>query len=424
MVSNTSAAAQIATAIKATLDTFGITRIDQNPTFRNMKQLKLELCTMAAAIESEKTGGKFGHMYVILKEEEYRKATNNKSATVTMLKKPPDVNPKFKDVEKKDLTRFVSMELEAKTKMQMTAYITQEEVSKEITRRMVESINSEFIEELKNEYTGYVNETPKTIIAHMEKEYCESTIDDKISALKEYEVLWDQVTPFGTWITRLGRERDKCEEAGVNIDDERMILTITSNAMKCALFTQQDHEGYNDLTTKDLASVKAYWVKKYKAHKKFNRDQAATNEYESAAYTTEPPPPSVPAEIETYVTALEDSIARLMVDREDALTINTTTATPATSTAALEAEVKRLTTLVSTLMANNGGGGGGGGGEGGGRRRSQRGKDKDGNPLPKCPHCNKPATHKPDDCFSLAKNEEKRKAAGFEDGRFTNKKKE
>ena len=140
---------------------------------------------------------------------------------------------------------------------------------------------------------------------------------------------------------------------------------------------------------------------------------------------------SAAAQIATAIKATLDtfprwrtSIARLMVDREDALTINTTTATPATSTAALEAEVKRLTTLVSTLMANNGGGGGGGGGEGSGRRRGQRGKDKDGNPLPKCPNCNKPATHKPDDCFSLAKNEEKRKAAGFEDGRFPNKKKE
>jgi hypothetical protein len=62
MVSYTSASAQIATAIKATLDTFSITRVDQNPTIRSMKQLKLELCTMAAAIESAKTGGKFGHM--------------------------------------------------------------------------------------------------------------------------------------------------------------------------------------------------------------------------------------------------------------------------------------------------------------------------------------------------------------------------
>jgi len=244
MVSYTSASAQIATAIKATLDTFSITRIDQNPTIRSMKQLKLELCTMAAAIESAKTGGKFGHMYVILTEKEYRKATSNETATVTMLKKPPDVNPKFKSVDKKDLTRFVSMELEAETKMEMTAYITQEEVSKEIARRMVESIDIEFIEELKNEYTGFANETPKTFITHMEKEYCESTIDDKLSALKEFEVPWDQVTPFGTWITRLGREKDKCEEAGVNIDDERMKLTIASNAMKCALFTQQpNHEG-------------------------------------------------------------------------------------------------------------------------------------------------------------------------------------
>jgi hypothetical protein len=173
-----------------------------------------------------------------------------------MLKKPPDVNPKFKTMKKEEITRFVSMELEAETKMEMTAYITQEEVSKEIARRMVESIDIEFIEELKNEYTGFANETPKTFITHMEKEYCESTIDDQLKALKEFEVPWDQVTPVGTWITRLVREKDKCEEAGVNIDDERMKLTIASNAMKCALFTQQDHEGYNDLTTKDLASVK------------------------------------------------------------------------------------------------------------------------------------------------------------------------
>ena len=54
------------------------------------------------------------------------------------------------------------------------------------------------------------------------------------------------------------------------IDDAHMVLTILSNAMKCPLFTQLDHENYNDLTPKSLVDVKAYWVKKYKAHKKFN----------------------------------------------------------------------------------------------------------------------------------------------------------
>jgi hypothetical protein len=59
---------------------------------------------------------------------------------------------------------------------------------------------------------------------------------------------------MGTWITRLVRQKEKCKEAGVNIDDERMVLTITSNAMKCLLFAQQDHKGYNDLATKDFAT--------------------------------------------------------------------------------------------------------------------------------------------------------------------------
>ena len=85
-----------------------------------------------------------------------------------------------------------------------------------------------------------------------------------------------------------------------------------------------------------------------------------------------------------------------------------------------------MTALVATLAAANSVGGGGGGGDdgggGGGRRcKHEYGKDKDGNKLPKCPHCNKPATHKADDCFSLPKNEEKKKAAGFVDGKFVKK---
>ena len=75
---------------------------------------------------------------------------------------------------------------------------------------------------------------------------------------------------MSAWITRLELLRRKCTEAGVVIDDARMVLTISSNAMKCPLFTQLDHKNYNNLTPKSLVDVKAYWVKKYKAHKKFN----------------------------------------------------------------------------------------------------------------------------------------------------------
>ncbi len=50
---------------------------------------------MAAAVESDSVGGKFGYMHLILKEKEYRIATKNTTATVGLLKKPPNINPEF-----------------------------------------------------------------------------------------------------------------------------------------------------------------------------------------------------------------------------------------------------------------------------------------------------------------------------------------
>ncbi len=161
-MANASATAQIALSVKATLDGFNITWVSQLPTIRSVKILTMELFNMAAAVESNMTGGKHGHMYIILSQPDYCIATKNNSANVDQLQKPNDVNPKFKTEKKEDLTQ-----LEHETKEALAAYITQEEVSKEISQRMVASIEPEFIEELKNEYMGYTNKTPKLFLAHL-----------------------------------------------------------------------------------------------------------------------------------------------------------------------------------------------------------------------------------------------------------------
>ena len=118
--------------IKATLNTFHITPVDQLPTIRSIKLLKLELCNMAAAIESEKTGGKYGHMYDIrhpggggipLGNEHYN--GHGRHATKTRRRQP-----KVQDRAARRSTRYRTMELENKTKMALIAYITQEEVLK------------------------------------------------------------------------------------------------------------------------------------------------------------------------------------------------------------------------------------------------------------------------------------------------------
>ena len=288
-MSSTSATALIASVIKDTLDGYNLTRISEPPTITVVKHYVVELSKMAAAIESNRTGGMYGHMYLVLEEDEYRIATGEPTANVTLLTKPEDVNPTFKTEKKEDLTSYRIRQLEAETLKQKVSYHTQQETSKELVRRMVASIDAEYIEELENEYTGYNNETPKSILQHLASEYCTATIKDKLGSVAEFEKAWDQVVPLGTWIMRLEQLRRKCKETGINIDDNRMVLKIAENAMKCAVFTQLDHEGYDELTDHKLDTVTKFWVKKYKAHTKFTRDQAGTNAYESAAYTVLPP---------------------------------------------------------------------------------------------------------------------------------------
>jgi hypothetical protein len=221
-MASTSASVQIASAIKATLNGYELPRISKEPTILTVKNFMVELCQMAAAVESDKLGGWFRHMHLILKEKEYRIATNNKNATVNLLKKPPSIHPGFQTLKKEELTKYKVLQLEAETKQQTDAYLTKEETAKEIVRLMVANIDADYIEELNNKYTGYNNKTPKSLLAHISGSYCKTTVTNQLKADSDFAKPWDQVTILGTWVTRLEQLRQKCEEVGVAIDDGRM----------------------------------------------------------------------------------------------------------------------------------------------------------------------------------------------------------
>ena len=131
---------------------------------------------------------------------------------------------------------------------------------------MVASIEPDYIKDLNNKYTGYNNETLKSPLAHIAGNYCKTTVMDQLQEDIEFAKSWYQVTNLSMCITRLEQQRRQCKEVGVAIDDERMVLKITENAKKYALFTTADHEAYDNLPSQDLAKVIKFWVKKYKAH--------------------------------------------------------------------------------------------------------------------------------------------------------------
>ncbi len=312
-------------------------------------------------------------------------------------------------------------------------------------RQMVSNIKKEYIKELDNKYTGYNNETLKSILAHLATEYCKATVADQLKADGEFAKPWGQVMNLGTWITELEVLCWKCEEVDVLIDDRQMVLKITENVRKCTLFTSMDHEAYNKLPNYDLHTVTKFWVKKYKMHNTYNQLQAIGNEYESLAYAG--PSTSAAGSIgtnhEAYISALKETLARLTTECESALAVTTKSAKRTPSDTVITntmnnfcqqlmtemknemAKVLAVATTAAKAGTGNGGGGTGGGGTGvvgaGVGTGCWRGC-KNGSNLPLCLHCGKNGKHKPDNCVSLPANAGK-KPANFIDGKFVHEKK-
>lgn len=149
---------------------------------------------------------------------------------------------------------------------------------------MVTAIEKAYTKELKNEYMGYNNETPKSILKYLSTEYCKVIITDWPAAIDKFKKPWDQVTNLNKWITLLEVLSHKCDKAHVTIDDEHMMLKITKNSLKCRMFTKEDHEKYDELTTYNLQPLKKFWIKAYKAHTTYIRLKTGANEFEKAAY--------------------------------------------------------------------------------------------------------------------------------------------
>jgi hypothetical protein len=217
-----------------------------------------------------------------------------------------------------------------------------------------------------------------------------------------------------------------------------MVLKITENAKKYTLFTNADHKAYNDLPIHNLDAVIKFWVKKYKTHNTYQQTQAVANQYKSAAYAGSPPnKEAVRNDDATYISALEETLACLAMEWEmayaatNAATAKAATMSPGNTLAAntlndfqnqllmeMRNEMKKVLVAATTAAATGSGAREGDTAKDGGKERWRKTRSD----LPLCPHCKRNGKHKPEDCFSLPANTDK-KPANFIDGRYVNGKK-
>ncbi len=204
------------------------------------------------------------------------------------------------------------------------------------------------------------------------------------------------------------------------------------------MFTNADHEAYDNLPTRDLDAVIKFWVKKYKAHNTYQQTQAVANQYKSAAYAGPPPnKEAVGNDDATYISELEETVARLAMEREtayaatNAATAKATAMYPGNPLAAttlndfqnqlltdMRNEMKKVLVAATTAAATGSSARTGDTAKDGGKECWRKTRSD----LPLCPHCKRNRKHKPEDCFSLPANADK-KPTNFINRRYVNGKK-
>ena len=304
---------------------------------------------------------------------------------------------------------------------------------------ILESVDAEYIDELKKDYVGYKDETAKSLPKHIKDTWCKITTLKKGKALQKFCDPWDQVSNIATYERMLDKAQMKCDDMGVGATDEEKVQIYVQQMYACDVFTEKEMTDWEAKTdaSKTWVAAKAYFGRLYQTRRSYENDMKAHRAgYESTNNLSEntgggsltgrtigggnsvagrtttttstrtglKAPPS--NEWEEYTESIEDSLVEA---KEYAAAITSRAETKEASLIAELAAQRKQTQLaldqtaeLVALMKKHG--------TGDGKAPRNHRRPDDTREQHKCGNCGLMGVHKDEDCFSLEKNKDKRPA--------------
>jgi len=422
-MATTSNEAAIRAAVTAIIALCPMDKIIGHPNHTSWSLLKQQCAQACSKVKTSKWGGATGHLALVLNEIEFRTATGIATAVVDRQDQPPVIPTNLAN----NATLVARTRIGNVHRQDKDEYWTQEAVDAAVVERIVtELIDKVYVEELENQYTGFTNQSIKTMLAHIRKEWCVITTLEKATATNNFKVQWD----FVTHITKYARDLDKlqliCTDLKAEASDETKIETYVLSMYACDMFDDKEMQEWEnkDLADQTWTDAKTYFVKLWKMKSRHTAEREARREgFESTnsvngrsvvsgtSYKTAET--GVPESIMTkadqstmveYCNSLEGSLVEA---KETVASLQTTNdklieRMDTSQNEMMQKMMKQQSEFMKMMLANAKGGGGG---------NSEKEKDRGGRTERAkrlCKHCKKEGYHEDDDCFELEKNKEKR----------------
>jgi hypothetical protein len=309
--------------------------IVRQPTTASMDKMTEQMAQMVMPVKTTAWGGLHGSLALVLDDADYEIITKAVVKSTTRLGQPALVNPKINNTT----SQLDLLTLQAETKRLQKEFNLQEAVTTIGVQRIINSVKEQYVEDLNEEYFGYVNQTIKTIIDHLHTNWCKVMTKERTDTTEAFYHAWVpntmHIITFGCQLTKLQK---KCKSINVIISEEAKTLHFVGQMYKSDYFTKEQMTKYEMLVNKDKtwALTLQHFTQLYAQRKVYGDDRAANSGFDSMANIYNVPSDqtmasTAPSKITTRDLYIENLQELLAVAREYVTKVPNTPIAPETN---------------------------------------------------------------------------------------------
>jgi len=216
-------------------------RIVGQPTTSTVNHLRQQIAEIAAAIKTMSWGGRHGHLALVLIDPEYRSVTGDPTIVVDRLLMPPIIPEGLTNTT--TLTNRAAITVLHNIACQ--EFWKQEAIVVIIVEIIVrEAVDPTYVEELKDDYSGYSGQSIKTIAQHLQNKWCIVTTLEKKQAAAAFHVQWDLTSHITKYARELDKQQKLCLDISVPAPDATKIQHYVENMYASEMFDNNEMQAW------------------------------------------------------------------------------------------------------------------------------------------------------------------------------------
>ena len=153
--------------VTARLNNKPIDRMHGEPTLVSYYLLVNQLAVKTTAVNTKQWGRKHGHLPLIINDAKFRTISGVTTATTDKTATPTGMDPAIDG----QISNFQRQKLTIIWKVRIFDNAVKDETDAHTKDLIIKNVEDDYINNIKKEYTGYKNETTKTLLAHIKQKW-------------------------------------------------------------------------------------------------------------------------------------------------------------------------------------------------------------------------------------------------------------